>query len=81
MPRKLTWTDSEDIGILLHERFPQVDPLTVRFSDLHRQRALERSHCLDLDGGSGFQPQGSQMPQQGDIPLRHAQYPCLFSCR
>ena len=36
MGRKLKWTDAEDIGILLHERFPDLDPLTVRFTDLHR---------------------------------------------
>ncbi len=36
MPRKLTWSDAEDIGILLHEKFPDLDPLTVRFTDLHR---------------------------------------------
>jgi FeS assembly protein IscX len=35
MPRKLKWTDSEDIAILLHEKFPDLDPLTVRFTDLH----------------------------------------------
>lgn len=34
MPRKLTWTDSEDIGLQLHEKYPDVDPLTVRFTDL-----------------------------------------------
>lgn len=33
---KLTWADSEEIGIRLHEKFPQLDPLTVRFTDLHR---------------------------------------------
>lgn len=33
---KLTWTDSEDIGIELYEKFPDIDPLTVRFTDLHR---------------------------------------------
>ena len=32
----MTWRDSEDIGIALSERFPDVDPLTVRFTDLHR---------------------------------------------
>ena len=32
----LKWTDSEDIGIELHEKYPQIDPLTVRFTDLHR---------------------------------------------
>jgi FeS assembly protein IscX len=34
MPPKLTWLDSEDIGILLHEKFPDLDPLAVRFTDL-----------------------------------------------
>ena len=32
----LKWTDSEDIGIALHERFPELDPLTVRFTDLRQ---------------------------------------------
>ena len=36
MPPELTWDDAEDIGILLHEKFPTLDPLTVRFTDLHR---------------------------------------------
>ncbi len=33
---KLTWTDAEDIGIALAERFPDLDPLTARFTELHR---------------------------------------------
>jgi FeS assembly protein IscX len=33
---KLTWRDAEDIGIALSEKLPDVDPLTVRFTDLHR---------------------------------------------
>jgi FeS assembly protein IscX len=32
----MQWRDSEDIGIALSEKFPAVDPLTVRFTDLHR---------------------------------------------
>ena len=36
MPREIMWTDSEEIGIQLQEKFPDVDPLTVRFTDLHR---------------------------------------------
>ena len=36
MPADLTWSSIEDIGILLSERFPDLDPLTVRFTDLHR---------------------------------------------
>ena len=33
---KLKWTDSEDIAIELADRFPDQDPLAVRFTDLHR---------------------------------------------
>ena len=36
MAEQLSWDDIEDIGILLQEKFPQLDPLTVRFTDLHR---------------------------------------------
>jgi FeS assembly protein IscX len=36
MPEQLTWDSIEDIGILLSEKFPDIDPLTVRFTDLHR---------------------------------------------
>ena len=35
-PRPLKWTDIEDIAILLVEKHPDVDPLAVRFTDLHR---------------------------------------------
>ena len=36
MGNLLKWTDAQEIGILLHERFRDLDPLTVRFTDLHR---------------------------------------------
>jgi FeS assembly protein IscX len=32
----LSWDDAEDIGIELCEEHPGLDPLTVRFTDLHR---------------------------------------------
>ena len=35
----MKWTDSEDIGLALVEKFPGVDPLTIRFTDL-RERVL-----------------------------------------
>lgn len=34
--KKLSWTDFEDLGIELYEAHPEIDPLTVRFTDLHR---------------------------------------------
>ena len=36
MPKQLKWTDVEDIAILLFEKHPDVDPLSVRFTDLHQ---------------------------------------------
>jgi len=35
----VNWIDAEDIGIALAEKFPDVDPLTVRFTDL-REKVL-----------------------------------------
>jgi FeS assembly protein IscX len=32
----MRWSDAEDIARLLLERHPDVDPLGVRFTDLHR---------------------------------------------
>ena len=31
---KLKWTDSLEIAIALDEKYPDIDPLTVRFVDL-----------------------------------------------
>jgi FeS assembly protein IscX len=36
MNRKIGWTDTEDIAIALCDRFPDLDPLAVRFTDLHK---------------------------------------------
>lgn len=33
---ELTWRDAEEIALRLVERFPDTDPLSVRFTDLHR---------------------------------------------
>jgi FeS assembly protein IscX len=32
----ITWRDTEDIAIALSDKYPDTDPLTVRFTDLHR---------------------------------------------
>jgi FeS assembly protein IscX len=32
----MTWKDAEDIALALMDAHPDVDPLTVRFTDLHR---------------------------------------------
>jgi FeS assembly protein IscX len=32
----MNWSDAEDIALALMDAHPDVDPLTVRFTDLHR---------------------------------------------
>ena len=32
----ITWDHTEDIAIELYDKFPDVDPLKVRFTDLHK---------------------------------------------
>lgn len=39
----MKWTDTRDIAIELAEKFPEVDPKTIRFTDL-------RDWVLALDG-------------------------------
>jgi FeS assembly protein IscX len=36
MAQTFDWTDQEDIAILLTDKFPDKNPLEVRFTDLHR---------------------------------------------
>ena len=39
----MKWTDSDDIGMELADKFPGLDPLTIRFTDL-------REKVIGLDG-------------------------------
>ena len=32
----LTWNDFDNIAFALYEKFPEVDPTHVRFTDLHK---------------------------------------------
>ena len=32
----MKWTDTQEIAIALYEKFPDTDPKTVRFTDLHK---------------------------------------------
>ncbi|MGH7262725.1 MAG: Fe-S cluster assembly protein IscX [Candidatus Rokuibacteriota bacterium] len=32
----MIWKDAEDIAIALSEKFPETDPMGIRFTDLHK---------------------------------------------
>jgi FeS assembly protein IscX len=36
MADELRWDDTEELGLALADKFPDVNPLEVRFTDLHR---------------------------------------------
>jgi FeS assembly protein IscX len=37
MPAELHWEDAEDLGIELSEKYPEQNPLEVRFTDLQKR--------------------------------------------
>jgi FeS assembly protein IscX len=49
----LDWDSTEDIAIALYEKFPEQDPLKVRFTDLHKW-------ITELDGFSGDPAKSSE---------------------
>ena len=51
MPNSFNWDNAEEIGIQLADKFPDKDPLGVRFTDLHKW-------VTELDGFTG-DPTGS----------------------
>ena len=57
----MKWTDSEDIGIALAGKFPDLDPLTIRFTDL-------RERVLALDGFTD-DPKASNEPKLEAIQM------------
>ena len=57
----MKWTDSQEIAIALAEKFPDVDPLTLRFTDLH-------ARVLALDGFSD-DPRASNEPKLEAIQM------------
>ena len=50
---QLLWSDIQDIAIELAEKFPQVDPIGVLFTDLHRW-------VVELDGFSDDHARGGE---------------------
>jgi FeS assembly protein IscX len=55
------WINAEDIGIALTEKFPDIDPLTVRFTDL-------RTKVIELDGFDD-NPKASNEPKLEAIQM------------
>jgi len=57
----MKWVDAEDIGIALFEKYPEQDPLAVRFTDL-------RERVMQLDGFDD-EPKASNEPKLEAIQM------------
>ena len=67
MPDTLHWDDAEEIGIQLADKFPDLDPLAVRFTDLHKW-------VTELPGFAG-DPKGSNEAKLEAIQMAwHEEY-------
>jgi FeS assembly protein IscX len=53
MPPKFDWSNAEEIGIQLSEKYPDIDPLGVRYTDLHKW-------VVELEGFSGDAQESSE---------------------
>jgi FeS assembly protein IscX len=57
----MKWIDAEEIALALTEKFPGVDPLTIRFTDL-------REKVLAIDGFDD-EPKSSNEPKLEAIQM------------
>lgn len=72
MPSEITWNDAEEIGIQLQEKYPDVDPLTVRFTDLYR-------YVIELDGFSDDPKKSNESKLEAIQMAWHEEYKELNS--
>jgi FeS assembly protein IscX len=58
---ELHWDDPEDIGIELYEKFPDTDPLTIRFTELHRMVVELKGFADDASASNEAKLEAIQM--------------------
>jgi FeS assembly protein IscX len=61
MATDLTWDNAEDIGIELADKFPDQNPLEIRFTDLHRYVTELPSFVGDPKGSNESKLEAIQM--------------------
>lgn len=67
MTVEMNWGDSEDIGIALCEKYPDIDPLTVRFTDLHKM-------VCELEGFAGDPAKSNEAKLEAIQMAWHEEY-------
>ena len=67
MAREITWSDAEEIGIQLQEKFPELDPLAVRFTDLLK-------YVTELEGFNGDPTKSNESKLEAIQMAWHEEY-------
>jgi FeS assembly protein IscX len=71
MSPKFDWSDAEEIGIQLAEKYPDTDPLTVRYTDLHKQIVALEGFSGDAQDSSEGKLEAIQMAWYEEYKERH----------
>ena len=72
MPTELHWEDAEDIGLMLANTYPDINPLEVHFTDLHRMIAELPSFVDDPKKSTEGKLEAVQMAWNEEYEDRHA---------
>jgi len=67
MANEFGWEDAEEIGIQLQEKYPELDPLTVRFTDLLK-------YVTELDGFTGDPAKSNESKLEAIQMAWHEEY-------
>ena len=67
MPNAFDWDNAEEIGLRLADKFPDTDPLTVRFTDLHKW-------VTELEGFTGDHKQSNEGKLEAIQMAWHEEY-------
>jgi FeS assembly protein IscX len=72
MADELRWDDAEEIGLALADKFPDVNPLEVRFTDLHRWVTQLPIFVDDPSGSNEGKLEAIQMAWYEEYQDRHS---------
>jgi FeS assembly protein IscX len=71
MPGTFDWDDAEEIGYQLCEKFPETNPLEVRFTDLHKWVTQLAGFSGDLKASNEGKLEAIQMAWLDEYNDRH----------
>jgi len=72
MPATFGWDDTKDIAIALTDKYPGTDPLTVRFTDMHKWITELSGFCGDPKASNEGKLEAIQMAWHDEFQDRQS---------